>query len=78
MKFSKRWGVVKSGRKCIPAAKSRSLIYVEFDAALTAVKALTSDIEAARSLLPAEAVIDNASLEDIVVLLQAEERSCSL
>jgi ABC-2 type transport system ATP-binding protein len=70
-----RWGVVKMEEGAL-SGEIQSLLYGVRRGA-HGCEALTNDIETARSLLPAGAVIDKASLEDIVVLLQTEDRSCS-
>jgi ABC-2 type transport system ATP-binding protein len=71
-----RWGVVKADEPALRGEIQTLLYGVRHGA--HGCEALTNDIEAARSLLPAEAVIDKASLEDIVALLHRGERSCSL
>jgi ABC-2 type transport system ATP-binding protein len=67
-----RWGVVKADEETLCGEIQPLLRGVRHGA--YGCEALTNDIEAARALLPSEAVVEKASLEDIVVLLQTEER----
>jgi len=70
-----RWGVVKAD-EAVLSGEIQGLLYGVRRGSY-GCEALTHDIEAARAFLPSEAVIEKASLEDIVVLLQTEGRSCS-
>jgi ABC-2 type transport system ATP-binding protein len=67
-----RWGVVKADEESLRGEIQPLLRGVRHGA--HGCEALTDDVEAARALLPPEAVIEKASLEDIVVLLPTEER----
>ncbi|MCP4786560.1 MAG: ABC transporter ATP-binding protein [Fuerstiella sp.] len=67
-----RWGVVKADREALRGEVElllRGVRHGEYGC-----EALTDDIEAARAVLPSEAVIEKASLDDVVVLLQSEKR----
>lgn len=70
-----RWGVVKVDQETLRGDIRASLRGVR--QCTYGCEALTDDVKAARALLPAGAVIEKASLEDIVVLLQTEDVSCS-
>ncbi len=70
-----RWGVVKADEGAL-SGEIQALLYGVRHGA-HGCEALTNDIEGARSLLPVEAVIEKASLEDIVALLHRGEHSCS-
>ncbi len=66
-----RWGVIKADEQTLRGEVRPLLRGVRHGA--HGCEALTSDIEAARALLPAKTVVEKASLDDIVVLLQSEE-----
>lgn len=67
-----RWGVVKTDEEALRGEIRTLLRGVRHGA--HGCEALTNDVQAARAFLPSGAVIEQASLEDIVVLLQTEER----
>jgi ABC-2 type transport system ATP-binding protein len=68
-----RWGVIKADEESL-RGDIRTLLHGVRQGSY-GCEALTDNVEAARDLLPAGAVIEKASLEDIVVLLQREDRS---
>ncbi|MDP7014765.1 MAG: ABC transporter ATP-binding protein [Pirellulaceae bacterium] len=70
-----QWGVVRADEGVLSGDIQPLLRGVRHGA--HGCEALTNDVEAARAMLPSDAVIETASLDDIVVLLQSEERSCS-
>ena len=67
-----RWGVVKASEEVLRGPIKPLLRGVRIGA--DGCEALTDDIDAARAALPPEAVIEKASLEDILVLIQTEGR----
>jgi ABC-2 type transport system ATP-binding protein len=67
-----RWGVVKADEGALRGEIKKLLRGIRHGA--HGCEALTNDIEAARAILRSEAVIEKASLDDIVVLLQEDER----
>jgi ABC-2 type transport system ATP-binding protein len=69
-----RWGVVKLDEQAIHGELQRLLCAVRRGA--YGCEALTDNITAVRSVLPPDAVVEKATLEDIVVLLQEERPSC--
>lgn len=70
-----RWGVVKAGEEVLRGEVQPLLRGVRRGA--YGCEALTNNIEAARACLPPDTVIEKASLDDIVALLQTEGSSCS-
>lgn len=68
-----RWGVVKADEEALRGGEVQMLLRGVRHGA-HGCEALTNDVEAARAVLPSRAVIEKASLEDIVVLLQKERR----
>lgn len=69
-----QWGVVKVDEQVIHGELQRWLRAVRRGA--YGCEGLTDNIKAARAVLPPNAVVEKATLEDIVVLLQEERPSC--
>jgi ABC-2 type transport system ATP-binding protein len=70
-----RWGVLKSDQQTLSGGLQRLLRGTR--QGVHGCEALIEDVEAARAVLPSQAVIEKASLDDIVVLLQQEKGTCS-
>ncbi len=70
-----RWGVVRANEEALRGEIETSLHGVRQGE--HGCEALTDDIGTARAVLPSDAVIEKASLDDVVALLQSENRSCS-
>jgi len=62
-----RWGIVKGGKELL--AESYRKLFQSIHETSFGVEALTLDISAARRVLPAGAVIDRASIEDIMIFM---------
>lgn len=69
-----RWGVVKADEAALHGDVQALLRGIR--RGVYGCEALTNDVEAVRTRLPSGTVIEQASLDDIVALLQAEDRSC--
>lgn len=69
-----RWGVVKADEGTLRGEVHSLLRGIRHGA--YGCEALTNEIEAARALLPSATVIEQASLEDIVALLQTGDCPC--